>query len=105
MRPEDQIYNFYRIELKQVADTIGKGKVAIFVGINAIGKTYLARQVLSERFRNEFLENQKTYFVSVDLKDKVGLTTEQVLSFCLSETRKALGIKSDGKVMNTFSKV
>ncbi|EKD65611.1 MAG: hypothetical protein ACD_50C00034G0002 [uncultured bacterium] len=103
MRPEDQIYNFYRIELKQVADTIGKGKVAIFVGINAIGKTYLARQVLSERFRNEFLENQKTYFVSVDLKDKVGLSTNQVLSHWLSQTKKALGLKDELKEVNNFS--
>ncbi len=106
MKPEDQIYNFYRPELLQVTKTIEKGRVIIFVGVNAIGKTYLSQQILSNRFKEEFLNNQKAHIVSIDLKDKPSLTTNQVLSYWLGQTRKALGERIEDqeiKEVNNFS--
>lgn len=103
MKPEDQIYNFYRPELGKIAQTIIKGRVIIFVGINAIGKTYLVNQILSDKFKNEFLKDKKTHLVFIDLKDKAGLTTEQLLLYWLSQTTKALGKKVESAELNNFS--
>ncbi|OGM33085.1 hypothetical protein A3D00_02650 [Candidatus Woesebacteria bacterium RIFCSPHIGHO2_02_FULL_38_9] len=103
MNPEDQIYHFYRSNLSQIARVIEKGKVAIFAGINAIGKTYLFQQVLSNRFKEKLLENKKTHLVAIDLKDKIGLTTEQILAYWLTQTKETLGLKSEEKEVNNFS--
>lgn len=95
------LYRFYRSELKNVHDTILNGGVSIFVGINTIGKTYLAQQILSDDFRSQYLKKEKVYLVHLDFKDKKVLKNQDVYKFWLDKTHEA--VRSKVKEISDFN--
>ncbi len=103
MEPENQFYQFYKPYLRKISHTIEMGKALIFVGINTIGKVYLAEQILSDKFRNEFFPVGKVHLVFINLKNRSGITTNQLFAYWLSETAKVLGIKVENREINNFS--
>lgn len=88
-----QFYKFYRPYLSKISQAIENGDVQIFVGINAIGKTYLAEQIMSERFREEFIKEKSAHIVLLDFKDKSSPALKQVCQYWFSQTAKSIGIK------------
>lgn len=103
MQLDDQFFRFYTPNLKQVVEAISKGKLLIFVGINSIGKNILAEQILSPKFRQEFLGSQKVRFVFVSFKDQNGITPRQIQSTWLAATASTLGPRIDVNDLNNFS--
>lgn len=104
MKTEEAFYDFYKPLLKKTSLVIKKGKAVIFVGVNGIGKNLLASQILSTKFKKEFLKDTKTHFVFLNFKDKAPPTKNQLLDYWLSQTAKALKFKT-GKLatLNEFT--
>ncbi|HUW21555.1 MAG TPA: helix-turn-helix domain-containing protein [Candidatus Bathyarchaeia archaeon] len=97
-------YQYYKPELIRVSRLVKNGQAVIFVGINGIGKNLLAGQILSNRFRKEFLGQIKTHLVFLDFKDKAAPSREQLLQYWLSQTAQALKIKAEKlKPLNEFT--
>lgn len=92
---QNQFYIFYRSYLKKISQIIRDGKISIFVGINTIGKTLFTEQLMSKRFREEFLQAQKTHLVLLDFKDKPPPTSKQLYRYWLMQTAKTTGQKLD----------
>ena len=98
-----QFFRFFKPYLAKAANTIQTGKVMIFVGINAIGKSILVEQILSGKFRKEFLKNQKVRLVFLSFKDRSGLSKEQLYDYWLTQTQKACQLKKKPEEINDFS--
>lgn len=87
----DQFYRFYRPYLNKIHQSVLKGGVSIFVGINSSGKTLFKEQIFSKKFRDEFIKEKKIHFVFLDFKDKIPSSSEQLYKYWLSETAKSIG--------------
>jgi hypothetical protein len=99
----DQFYKFYKPFYSQITQTIIFGKSIMFVGINTIGKTFLSQQILSNRFRQEYLKNQHVTFSFINLKDRSKPTPEQIYNEWLKITADALLTKLPKEDINEFS--
>lgn len=104
MNIQNQFYQFYRPYLKKVYQAIIAGKSVILVGINAIGKTLLAEQIMSSRFRKEFLGKEKVHLVLLEFKDRFSPSGPQIYRYWLKETARILDYKRISSVeYNIFS--
>lgn len=90
-----QFFNFYQPYLKKVAKAVEKGESLIFVGIDSIGKTEFAAQILSKRFKKKYFPKQKIYLVFLSFKDKYSPTTAQLYKNWLSRTTELLHYRLD----------
>lgn len=88
IRIKTQYYRFYRSQLKEISQAIEKRKSLVFVGINSIGKTLLVNQVLSSRFRKEFLKEKKAKLIFLEFKDKFPPTSQQLYWYWLEKQPK-----------------
>lgn len=90
---QNQFFNFYKPYLKKTAKAIENGKSIVFVGINAIGKHFLAEQILSKQFRNEFFTNKKIKIVFLNFKNKHTPDDEQLYRYWITETAQSISFK------------
>lgn len=101
---QNQFYQFYRPYLKKICQAIETGRTLIFVGINSIGKTLLVNQILSKKFKKEFLKKQKVHLVFLEFKDKNPPTADQLYKYWLIQTAQGLGYQLNQKeTFNEFS--
>lgn len=98
-----QYYKFYRTELKKICQSIRMGRVLTFVGMNSLGKTLLINQVLSERFKDEYLKDEKTHIIFLEFKDKQPPTPAQLYQYWLTETAKVIGYTLPNESLNDYS--
>lgn len=101
---QKQFYKFYRPYLYKVSQAIERGDTLIFAGINTSGKTYLAENILSKGFKEEFIGQKPVHLVFLDFKDKPSPTLKQVCQYWFSQTAKSIGIKINNiDELNDFS--
>ena len=76
----------------------------VFVGVNSIGKTLLVNQVLSSRFRKEFLTGKKVKLIFLEFKDKFPPTSQQLYRYWLEKSAEVFRYKlNKGEEYNDFS--
>ena len=92
---QKQFFDFYQHHLKTVAKAIEKGGTLIFIGIDSIGKTEFAEQILSEKFKYTYFPKKNNYLVFLSFKDKYSPTPAQLYKYWLSQTAELLHYRLD----------
>ena len=84
----NKFYKFYRPYLNIISQTIVSGGVSVLVGINSSGKTLLKEQIVSPKFKEEFIKSQKEDMILIN--SPVGLPGRAIKNKFLEDVNKGI---------------